>query len=198
MLQLSRLFRVYRYPGSLLCLSNDLQHFLFSVWTEASQWPNFYMCLMKLSLTNRDLLPLQHDLPTENDQTRWWLYHWASYYLLWNAAHRQWMLFCPFQPPPARLFICPFHFHSPGSLWDFFFHWIMILKVIVQFRFFFFPLAVCMCVSTPSVCLWSGWAQVRVLVWLSSGQFNFLPSMVSSDILLLLLAMFWSPVKWEG
>lgn len=118
MLQLSRLFRVYRYHGSLLCLSNDLQ--LFPSWGEASQWPNFYMCLMKLSLNNRGLLPLQHDLSTENDQARWRLYHWVSYYLLWNAAHRQSVLLCPFQPPPACLVICPFHFHSPGSLWDFF------------------------------------------------------------------------------
>lgn len=148
MLQLSRLFRVYRYPGCLLCLSNDLQHFLFSLWAEASQWPNFYVCLVKPSLTNK-----QHDLPTESDQIQAVVVSWSV--LLPVIKHRHWMLVCPFQPLPVCLFICPFHFHSPGSLWAFFFfsldHDSQGYWAVQIFFFFFFSLEVCMCVYTPSV-----------------------------------------------
>lgn len=124
-------------------------------------------------------------------------------YLLWNAAHRLSVLFCSVQPRPASLIVCPHRFHSPGSLWGFFFplgrnsQGYCAGSFLIYLLIYLFLLEVRMCVELPSVCLWSSWAQVSVLLWLSSGQFNFLFSVVLSDILLLLLPMFWYPVNWE-
>lgn len=125
-------------------------------------------------------------------------------YLLWNAAHRLSVLFCSVQPRPASLIVCPLCFHSPGSLWDFFFpsgrnsQGYCASSFLIYLPIYLFLLEVSMCIALPSVCLWSSWALVRVLLELSSGQFNFLFSVVLSDILLLLLLMFWYPVNWEG
>lgn len=71
----------------------------------------------------------------------------------------------------------------------------MILKVIVQVQICL--LEVCMCVSTP-ICVLVKWLSPSKSSPLSLGQFNFLSSMVSSRILLLLLLMFLALVKLGG
>lgn len=123
------------------------------------QWPHLYTCLMELRLANRDPLPLQHDPSTENAQARWRLYHWVSC-LLWNTAHRQ-LCSSVLSSPASLSSHLPFSFSFPGLFMGFFFHWIMILKVIVLHWFFFFARGVHVCTHSH---LCACEAQVSVLV----------------------------------
>lgn len=155
---LCRLFRVYRYRGSPLCLSNDLHLFLFPPWATASHdndliftcvWWNqarpievFHLCSMICPLrTARPGGDCIIECPT-----------------CYETQHTDSGALLSFPAPASLSSHLPFSFSFPRlfmGFFFFFFHWIMILKVIVQFRFFL--LEVCMCVSTP-ICVPVKWS----------------------------------------
>ena len=82
------------------------------------QWPHPYMCLMKLSLASRDLLPLQHDPSTEKGPARWRLYHWVTWSLIKRSTHCGALL--SFAAPASLSSHLPFSFSFPGLFMGFF------------------------------------------------------------------------------